>query len=193
MCLRPTSRSLLIRSVNGVILIMVLHKVAVRGGYEVAYVIMCIVTIPETARKSMGSGLSMLREKADKPLRPTTGPKARGGANVAMTSRRSPPRRLIHTAAYQVYNMKLGATFRTLRLFSSAENHTSPLGRATSRFTTMPGFTLPSPLAGYENATPLPDEKAADGKSYKNPQTGILSDAYEKFTAPLDNGIRGGL
>jgi hypothetical protein len=54
-------------------------------------------------------------------------------------------------------------------------------------------YTYPSPLAGYENAPPLPDEKAADGKSFVNPQTGRLSKSYEKFTEPLDSGIRGGL
>jgi hypothetical protein len=54
-------------------------------------------------------------------------------------------------------------------------------------------YTYPSPLAGYENAPPLPDEKAADGKSFVNPQTGHLSKSYVKFTKPLDSGIRGGL
>ncbi|KAE8444265.1 hypothetical protein EG329_000765 [Mollisiaceae sp. DMI_Dod_QoI] len=54
-------------------------------------------------------------------------------------------------------------------------------------------YTYPSPLKGYENAPPLPDEKAADGKSYVNPQTGVLSKSYERFTEPLDNGIRGAL
>jgi hypothetical protein len=54
-------------------------------------------------------------------------------------------------------------------------------------------YTYPSPLKGYENAPPLPDERAEDGKSYKNPQTGVLSKSYERFTEPLDNGIRGGL
>jgi len=54
-------------------------------------------------------------------------------------------------------------------------------------------FEFPSPLTGYENAAPLPDERAEDGKSFKNPQTGVLSSAYDKFTEPLDNGRRGGL
>jgi hypothetical protein len=54
-------------------------------------------------------------------------------------------------------------------------------------------YTYPSPLAGYENLPPLPEEKAADGKSYVNPQTGILSTSYEKFVEPLDSGIRGAL
>jgi hypothetical protein len=54
-------------------------------------------------------------------------------------------------------------------------------------------YTYPSPLAGYENAPPLPDEKAADGKSYLNLQTGVLSKSYETFVDPLDNGRRGAL
>lgn len=53
--------------------------------------------------------------------------------------------------------------------------------------------TYPSPLAGYEGAEPLSDDRNEDGKSYKNVQTGVLSEAYHKFTEPLDNGIRGGL
>lgn len=35
-------------------------------------------------------------------------------------------------------------------------------------------------------------EKTEDGKSYVNPQTGVLSEAYEKFVDPIDNGTRGG-
>lgn len=56
-------------------------------------------------------------------------------------------------------------------------------------------YTYPSPLAGYEDADPLSEEKAADGKSYVNPgaEDGVLSEAYTRFVAPLDNGIRGGL
>jgi DOPA 4,5-dioxygenase len=54
-------------------------------------------------------------------------------------------------------------------------------------------YSYPSPLAGYESAPPLPEERAEDGKSYRNPQTGVLSSSYEKFTEPLDNGRRGGL
>ncbi|KAF9767766.1 hypothetical protein IL306_015023 [Fusarium sp. DS 682] len=38
-------------------------------------------------------------------------------------------------------------------------------------------FKYPSPLTGYENAPPLPDEKAADGKSYVNPPSEKLSEA----------------
>ncbi|KAL2197906.1 DOPA-like domain-containing protein [Corynascus similis CBS 632.67] len=53
-------------------------------------------------------------------------------------------------------------------------------------------YTYPSPLAGYEDAPPLPEERAEDGKSYRNIQTGVLSSAYDKFPEPLDNGRRGG-
>lgn len=54
-------------------------------------------------------------------------------------------------------------------------------------------YTFPSPLAGYENAPPLPEEMSEDGKSLKNPTTGELSKTYENFTDPLDQGRRGGL
>ncbi|UKZ72500.1 hypothetical protein TrVFT333_000130 [Trichoderma virens FT-333] len=53
-------------------------------------------------------------------------------------------------------------------------------------------YTFPSPLAGFENAPPLSDERNEDGKSYVNPQREGLSEAYTKFTEPLDNGQRGG-
>lgn len=53
-------------------------------------------------------------------------------------------------------------------------------------------FTYPSPLEGYENLEPLPDERNDDGKSYKNPQHGVLSKAYEEFPDPLTKGRRGG-
>ena len=33
-------------------------------------------------------------------------------------------------------------------------------------------YTYPSPLEGYENLPPLPDELNEDGKSFKNPETG---------------------
>ncbi|KAI1338477.1 DOPA-like domain-containing protein [Xylariaceae sp. FL0016] len=52
-------------------------------------------------------------------------------------------------------------------------------------------YTYPSPLAGFENAPPLPDEKTEDGKSYVNPSNERLSKAYEEFPDPLDNGRRG--
>ncbi|RTE70864.1 putative 21.2 kDa protein [Fusarium euwallaceae] len=53
-------------------------------------------------------------------------------------------------------------------------------------------YSYPSPLTGYENAPPLPEEKAEDGKSYVNPPAEKRSEAYDKFIAPLDQGIRGG-
>ncbi|MCJ1452230.1 hypothetical protein MMC28_002572 [Mycoblastus sanguinarius] len=53
-------------------------------------------------------------------------------------------------------------------------------------------YEYPSPLAGYEHLPSLPDEKASDGKSYVNPQTEVLSEAYEKFVDPIDKGKRGG-
>ncbi|KAK2597543.1 hypothetical protein N8I77_012322 [Diaporthe amygdali] len=53
-------------------------------------------------------------------------------------------------------------------------------------------FTYPSPLEGYENEPPLPTETSEDGKSLKNPQTGVLSNAYETFIDPLSKGRRGG-
>ncbi|KAK7911558.1 dopa -dioxygenase [Apiospora marii] len=52
--------------------------------------------------------------------------------------------------------------------------------------------TYPSPLSGYADAPPLPDERNEDGKSYKNPPRGGLSEAYDRFVEPLDNGRRGG-
>jgi DOPA 4,5-dioxygenase len=53
-------------------------------------------------------------------------------------------------------------------------------------------YKFPSPLEGYENLAPLPDELDEDGKSFKNPQTGALSPSYEKFTSGVTNGRRGG-
>ena len=47
--------------------------------------------------------------------------------------------------------------------------------------------------AGYEDAPPLPDTLADDGKSYVNPPRAELSSAYHAFVEPLDNGRRGGL
>lgn len=51
----------------------------------------------------------------------------------------------------------------------------------------------PWPLAGYENAPPLPDERNGDGKSFKNPESGSLSKAYEEFPSPLKKDRSGGL
>ncbi|TGZ83477.1 hypothetical protein EX30DRAFT_338099 [Ascodesmis nigricans] len=54
-------------------------------------------------------------------------------------------------------------------------------------------YTYPSPLAGYESHPPLPDDRAADGKSYVNPPNPQgLSSAYTRFVEPIDNGRRGG-
>ncbi|KAH0497681.1 hypothetical protein TgHK011_004970 [Trichoderma gracile] len=53
-------------------------------------------------------------------------------------------------------------------------------------------YTYPSPLAGFENAPPLSDERNEDGKSFVNPKREYLSEAYSRFTDPLDNGRRGG-
>ncbi|KAJ5930463.1 hypothetical protein N7466_005956 [Penicillium verhagenii] len=53
-------------------------------------------------------------------------------------------------------------------------------------------FSYSSPLEGYENLEPLSDERNEDGKSLKNPQTGVLSKAYEEFPDPVSKGRRGG-
>ncbi|KAG5981180.1 hypothetical protein E4U55_003213 [Claviceps digitariae] len=50
----------------------------------------------------------------------------------------------------------------------------------------------PSPLAGFEDAPPLSKDLQDDGKSLVNPRREGLSEAYSRFVAPLDNGIRGG-
>ena len=53
-------------------------------------------------------------------------------------------------------------------------------------------YTYPSPLEGYEGLPPLSDELNEDGKSFKNPETGVLSESYQKFTCGVTNGRRGG-
>jgi len=53
-------------------------------------------------------------------------------------------------------------------------------------------YTYSSPLAGYENAPPLPDKLNEDGKSFYNPPSGVLSASYEKFTDPIDNTLSPG-
>ncbi|KAJ6009366.1 hypothetical protein N7499_005225 [Penicillium canescens] len=53
-------------------------------------------------------------------------------------------------------------------------------------------FSYPSPLKDYENLEPLPEDRSEDGKSFKNPQHGVLSKAYEEFPDPLDKSRRGG-
>lgn len=66
------------------------------------------------------------------------------------------------------------------------------LHRLTRRMSDTFWYTYASPLEGYENLPPLPDELADDGKSFKNPPTGVLSKAYEQFTSGISNGRRGG-
>ncbi len=56
-----------------------------------------------------------------------------------------------------------------------------------------PASAYRSPLAGYEDQQPLGDERNEDGKSLKNPDTGVLSPAYSEFIDPLDRSRRGGL
>ncbi|KZF20455.1 hypothetical protein L228DRAFT_213655 [Xylona heveae TC161] len=53
-------------------------------------------------------------------------------------------------------------------------------------------YDYPSPLAGYENAPPLSEEKNDDGKSYVNPKSDKLSAAYESFPDPIAKDRRGG-
>ncbi|KAJ9667910.1 hypothetical protein H2201_002096 [Coniosporium apollinis] len=53
-------------------------------------------------------------------------------------------------------------------------------------------YTYPSPLEGFEDLPPLPNERAADGKSFVNPPAAEPSPAYKSFTAPISNGERGG-
>ncbi|OAA38792.1 DOPA-like domain protein [Metarhizium rileyi] len=50
----------------------------------------------------------------------------------------------------------------------------------------------PSPLAGLEDAPPLPTETNEDGKSLVNPSRDSLSPAYDTFTLPLRTDRRGG-
>jgi hypothetical protein len=56
-------------------------------------------------------------------------------------------------------------------------------------------FPYESPLEGYEMPK-LSDELVHDGvhgTHLLNPERGLLSEAYERFPDPLDNGRRGGL
>ncbi|KAF2012057.1 hypothetical protein BU24DRAFT_396819 [Aaosphaeria arxii CBS 175.79] len=53
-------------------------------------------------------------------------------------------------------------------------------------------YTYPSPLQGYEGLEPLPNDKAADGKSFINPPAEKKSDAYNAFVHPITNGDRAG-
>jgi hypothetical protein len=54
-------------------------------------------------------------------------------------------------------------------------------------------YTYTSPLEGYENKPPLPEDFNEDGKSYQNPPREGLSKAYDEFTNGITNGTRGGL
>lgn len=50
----------------------------------------------------------------------------------------------------------------------------------------------PNPLAGFENAPPLPDTVNADGKSlFNGPLPNKLSEAYETFPLPIDSSNNG--
>lgn len=53
-------------------------------------------------------------------------------------------------------------------------------------------YTYTSPLKGYENLPPLPNERAPDGKSYVNPPAEKKSPQYTSFPSPITNGERGG-
>ncbi|QPH18956.1 hypothetical protein C2857_004082 [Epichloe festucae Fl1] len=53
-------------------------------------------------------------------------------------------------------------------------------------------YEYPPPLAGFEDAPPLPTDTRPDGTGLVNPKRDSLSEAYHRFTAPLDNGTRGG-
>ncbi|KAF2005865.1 hypothetical protein P154DRAFT_518117 [Amniculicola lignicola CBS 123094] len=53
-------------------------------------------------------------------------------------------------------------------------------------------YDYTSPLEGFRGLPALPDEKAADGKSYVNPPAEQKSEAYNSFVAPITNGRRGG-
>ena len=54
-------------------------------------------------------------------------------------------------------------------------------------------YTYPSPMEGIPDTPALSEERNEDGKSLVNPPREGLSDAYERFAHPLDNGRRGGL
>lgn len=53
------------------------------------------------------------------------------------------------------------------------------------------GYKYPSPLTGYEDAPPLPEERHPD-KTYVNPARAAPSRAYDEFVDPLDKSPRGG-
>lgn len=53
-------------------------------------------------------------------------------------------------------------------------------------------YTYESPLKGYEGLEPLGEELGEDGKSFKNPKAGVLSNSYERFDSGITNDRRGG-
>ncbi|EFY99859.1 dopa 4,5-dioxygenase [Metarhizium robertsii ARSEF 23] len=53
-------------------------------------------------------------------------------------------------------------------------------------------YTYASPLAGFEDAPPLPTDTNDDGKSLVNPPRDGLSEAYRSFAWPLKTDRRGG-
>jgi len=53
-------------------------------------------------------------------------------------------------------------------------------------------YDYPSPLKGYRKLTPLGEDLADDGRSVRNPTTGIQSESYKRFTSGIGNGERGG-
>ncbi|MCJ1260999.1 hypothetical protein MMC22_000863 [Lobaria immixta] len=53
-------------------------------------------------------------------------------------------------------------------------------------------YIYPSPLEGFENLPPLPDEKNEDGKSFQNPPNDKLDDSYHQFVTPIESSSRGG-
>lgn len=54
-------------------------------------------------------------------------------------------------------------------------------------------YKYASPLAGFEDAPPLPTDTNDDGKSLVNPPRDGLSEAYRSFAWPLKTDRRGGL
>ncbi|EAS35018.3 DOPA 4,5-dioxygenase [Coccidioides immitis RS] len=53
-------------------------------------------------------------------------------------------------------------------------------------------YQYPSPLEGCDMLPALPNDRNEDGKSFRNPPTGVLSGAYDRFPDPLTDGRRGG-
>ncbi len=76
-----------------------------------------------------------------------------------------------------------------IRQLQHRDIHSSPVAHAMADSS---AYSYPSPLQGYKNHPPLPDENNDDGKSLRNPETGVLSKAYSEFTSGVTNGIRGG-